>query len=382
MIYDPITEENEEEDEEEEDEENDETETNEAMLPVPEGNEMKRCRSPPPPRKSRKRDSAALFDISVGDLPDPDLAGILTEKHSGKEWWCVLVDQHLCIFPSQDPDDIAYDVVILPCCQISLDDRLMRTPVFRLTQSGMTPWVLVAENNAELKEWIHALTTAASGGKYSIASRQDRRGRAIGRTLQGIENIAEEEEEHVEKDEETDHFKMKKTSICEEEIADMRENPSEKETDPCNEEKADIEVTAEVSVEVNLSEELQEEGVLQFEDKEESTSGGEDKVAHPKIGETAEMEEDQANQQFVISAAPFDSKPETPTTLALTDKVTDNQLSANNYCMLILLDSLMLAGMTNTEIHKDITMLKFLNCCILTNKMRIICKNLWGNCPN
>ena len=118
-------------------------------------------------RKSRKRDSAALFDISLEDLTEPDFAGVLKEKHSEKLWWCVLIDQHLCIFPSQDPDEVAYDVLIMPCCQISLDDRLLRTPVFRLTQSGMAPWVFVASNNDELKEWMKVLTIAASAGKHS-----------------------------------------------------------------------------------------------------------------------------------------------------------------------------------------------------------------------
>lgn len=155
VIYDPI----EEEDEDEEDDGNDDVD------PL----QLSNC-SRTSIKRSRKRDSAVLFDISLGDLEDFDLAGFLVEKHSGKEWFCVLMDQHFCLFPSQDANELAYDVVILPCCQISLDDRLMRTPVFRLTQPGMAPWVLVAKDNDELKEWVSALTTAASGGKYFMTS--------------------------------------------------------------------------------------------------------------------------------------------------------------------------------------------------------------------
>jgi len=201
VIYDPI-----EEEEEDDDEEEDEDEIDPLKLSTSSRSSVKR---------SRKRDSAVLFDIALGDLEDFDLAGFLTEKHSGKDWYCVLMDQHLCLFHSQDASELAYDVVILPCCQISLDDRLMRTPVFRLTQPGMPPWVLVAKNNEELKEWINALTTAASGGKYSLTSSSsgvsDRR---PGKASSGASNmlaiseedngeiIEDEEEEEQEEDEE------------------------------------------------------------------------------------------------------------------------------------------------------------------------------------
>ena len=153
VIYDPIQEEM-------------EDEADDTCNAINQSNESIPCRSSMSSKhKSRKRDSAALFDISLEDLTEPDFAGLLTEKHSGKLWFCVLIDQHLCIFPSQDPDEVAYDVVIMPCCQISLDDRLMRTPVFRLTQSGMQPWVFVASDNDKLKEWMKVLTIAASAGK-------------------------------------------------------------------------------------------------------------------------------------------------------------------------------------------------------------------------
>lgn len=101
---------------------------------------------------------------------EPDFAGFLKEKHSGKQWWCVVQDQHLCMFPSKDPDEVAYDVIIMPCCQITLDDRLLRTPVFRLMQSGMTPWVMEAKHNDELREWMNVLTVATSGGSYGATN--------------------------------------------------------------------------------------------------------------------------------------------------------------------------------------------------------------------
>lgn len=197
VIYDPIEEEDE-EDEEEEDEED----FDPLKLSTGSRSSIKR---------SRKRDSAVLFDISLGDLEDFDLAGFLTEKHSGKDWYCVLMDQHLCLFPSQDANELAYDVVILPCCQISLDDRLMRTPVFRLTQPGMAPWVLVAKDNEELKEWISALTTAASGGKYSLtssSSNSTKSVRAVSSGVSGMHAITEEEPAE-EIQEETNHESTK-----------------------------------------------------------------------------------------------------------------------------------------------------------------------------
>lgn len=154
-------------------------------------------RSPRNKRKSRKRDSAALFDISLEDLCEPDFAGFLKEKHSEKAWWCVLIDQHLCIFPSQDPDEVAYDVIIMPCCQISLDDRLLRIPVFRLTQSGMAPWVFVASNNDELKEWMKVLTVAASAGKNAStqASNSEEKQFTASHQTPVMQSIVEEEEE-------------------------------------------------------------------------------------------------------------------------------------------------------------------------------------------
>ena len=158
--------------------------------------------SPVNKRKSRKRDSAALFDISLEDLCEPDYAGFLREKHSEKLWWCVLIDQHLCIFPSQDPDEVAYDVVIMPCCQISLDDRLMRTPVFRLTQSDMAPWVFVASNNDELKDWMKVLTIAASAGKKPYNEVSNSEEKKLCKPCKGpaMQSIVEEEEEILEEE--------------------------------------------------------------------------------------------------------------------------------------------------------------------------------------
>lgn len=112
-------------------------------------------------RRRRKRDSSTLFDISLDDLTEPDHSGILEEKHSGKEWWCVLQDQHLCMFPSQNPEELAYDVLLVPCCEISLDDAYTESPVFRLTQVGSTPWVFSAGIERNLRAWIRALCRAS-----------------------------------------------------------------------------------------------------------------------------------------------------------------------------------------------------------------------------
>lgn len=192
VIYHPI-----EEEEDESDNNDDDVQSNLTL------NASGGFRSPINKRKSRKRDSAALFDISLEDLTEPDFAGILKEKHSEKLWWCVLLDQHLCIFPSQDPDEVAYDVLIMPCCQISLDDRLMRTPVFRLTQVGMAPWVFVASNNDELKEWMKVLTIAASAGKHTSvqATNSEEKQFSVAPQASVMQSIMEEEEEPVDEEE-------------------------------------------------------------------------------------------------------------------------------------------------------------------------------------
>lgn len=43
-------------------------------------------------RKSRKRDSAVLFDIFFEDLIELDFVGVFKEKYSEKFWWCVFID--------------------------------------------------------------------------------------------------------------------------------------------------------------------------------------------------------------------------------------------------------------------------------------------------
>ena len=159
ILYDPI---------EEEGEDETDSDTDDDKLKLSANNVKDVCMSP---KRSRKRDSAALFDITLDDLGEPDFAGFLTEKHSGQQWWCVLQDMHLCMFPSRDPDEVAYDVIIMPCCQISLDDRLLRTPVFRLMQSGMPPWVLMAKDTRELKEWMNVLTVATTGGSFAATNK-------------------------------------------------------------------------------------------------------------------------------------------------------------------------------------------------------------------
>lgn len=333
VIYDPITEENEDENEQDDDQ---------GPLSLSEETETKRCRSPPPPRRSRKRDSAALFDISVGDLPDPDLAGFLTEKHSNKQWWCILVDQHLCIFPSQDPDDIAYDVVILPCCQISLDDRLLRTPVFRLTQSGMTPWVMIAENNTVLKEWIHALTTAASGGKYTIAPGREKRNRARTRTLQGIDNIAEEDEEAPEEEEKSE------VSIEEQVTESWKSNDIKFSDVNTLSTLSSNNMQNNVNNKENVDKNSSDKTIAVNENENQLTSNetlaNEERKAlreESKIPLELKMKEktmkDSDEQLFVTSGK---SKPEPPKTLALTDKVMINHLLTNSSRKLIVMNLL------------------------------------------
>ena len=199
VIYHPF-----EEDEEESDSSDDHTRNKVALNS---SNQLNNSHSSPVnKRKSRKRDSAALFDISLEDLTEPDFAGLLKEKHSEKLWWCVLIDQHLCIFPSRDPDEVAYDVIIMPCCQISLDDRLMRTPVFRLTQSNMAPWVFVASNNDELKEWMKVLTVAASAGKNASTqvAKPEEKQHSVSHQAPVMQAIVEEQEEEEEEEEENE----------------------------------------------------------------------------------------------------------------------------------------------------------------------------------
>lgn len=136
---------------------------------------VKRDEKVPKPR--RKRDSSTLFDISLDDITEPDHSGFLTEKHSGKEWWCVLQDQHLCMFPSQNPQELAYDVLLVPCCEISLDDVYTESPVFRLTQVGSTPWVFSAGIERNLRAWIRALYRACGRDDADWSLRSSKKGR-------------------------------------------------------------------------------------------------------------------------------------------------------------------------------------------------------------
>lgn len=72
----------------------------------------------------------------------------------------------------------------------------MRTPVFRLTQSDMAPWVFVASNNDELKEWMKVLTVAASAGKESStqATKSEEK-TPVCHKAPAMQAIVEEEEE-------------------------------------------------------------------------------------------------------------------------------------------------------------------------------------------
>ena len=73
----------------------------------------------------------------------------------------------------------------------------MRTPVFRLTQSDMVPWVFVASNNDELKEWMKVLTIAASAGKHSSVAPSNTNEKKLSAPPQAplMQSILEEEEE-------------------------------------------------------------------------------------------------------------------------------------------------------------------------------------------
>ena len=133
-------------------------------------------------KRRRKRDSSTLFDISLDDLTEPDHSGFLTEKHSGQEWWCVLQDQHLCMFPSQNPQELAYDVLLVPCCEISLDDVYTESPVFRLTQVGSTPWVFSAGIERNLRAWIRALYRACGRDDADWSMRSSKKGRRRDKT--------------------------------------------------------------------------------------------------------------------------------------------------------------------------------------------------------
>jgi len=76
----------------------------------------------------------------------------------------------------------------------------MRTPVFRLTQSDMAPWVFVASNNDELKEWMKVLTVAASAGKESStqATKSEEKTPVCHIKAPAMQAIVEEEEEESE----------------------------------------------------------------------------------------------------------------------------------------------------------------------------------------
>lgn len=152
----------------------------------------------------RKRDSSTLFDISLDDLTEPDHSGFLTEKHSGKDWWCVLQDQHLCMFPSQNSQELAYDVLLIPCCEISLDDVYTESPVFRLTQVGSTPWVFSAGIERNLRAWIRALYRACGkdDSDWNMRSSKKCRGRKLKHEKRNMKvltsTIDESEEREVE----------------------------------------------------------------------------------------------------------------------------------------------------------------------------------------
>ena len=195
------------------------------------------------PKRRRKRDSSALFDISLDDLTEPDHSGTLREKHSGKEWWCVLQDQHLCMFPSQNPQELAYDVLLVSCCEISLDDVYAESPVFRLTQVGSTPWVFSAGIERNLRAWIRALYRAC--GKDDMFSRSD--GKKSSRRAEKMQKkgnmkvfsttIAETEEEE-EKEEQVEGNEDKDEKYQENHL-NIERRESEKQTEEGEEAKDD-----------------------------------------------------------------------------------------------------------------------------------------------
>lgn len=166
----------------------------------------------------RKRDSSTLFDISLDDLTEPDHSGFLAEKHSGKEWWCVLQDQHLCMFPSQNPQELAYDVLLVPCCEISLDDVYNESPVFRLTQVGSTPWVFSAGIERNLRAWIRALYRACGrdDADWSMRSSKKSRGRKDKKQKRNMKVLTSTIDESEEVEETLEEVEEKKVVIVEE----------------------------------------------------------------------------------------------------------------------------------------------------------------------
>ena len=163
------------------------------------------------PKPRRKRDSSTLFDISLDDITEPDHSGFLIEKHSGKEWWCVLQDQHLCMFPSQHPQELAYDVLLVPCCEISLDDVYTESPVFRLTQVGSTPWVFSAGIERNLRAWIRALYRACGRDDADWSMRSSKKGRGRKnknqkRNMKVLTSTIDESEEVEEPEEEVEQM--------------------------------------------------------------------------------------------------------------------------------------------------------------------------------
>ncbi|XP_046851048.1 uncharacterized protein LOC124444469 isoform X2 [Xenia sp. Carnegie-2017] len=152
------------------------------------------------PKPRRKRDSSTLFDISLDDLTEPNHSGFLIEKHSGKDWWCVLQDQHLCMFPSKNREELAYDVLLVPCCEISLDDAFNNSPVFRLTQVGSTPWVFSAGTERNLRAWLRALYRAcgrddADCGKHSSKKTRGKKEKRQKRNMKMFTSTIDESEE-------------------------------------------------------------------------------------------------------------------------------------------------------------------------------------------
>ena len=192
-------------------------------------------------RRRRKRDSSTLFDISLDDLTEPDHSGILEEKHSGKEWWCVLQDQHLCMFPSQNPQELAYDVLLVPCCEISLDDAYTESPVFRLTQVGSTPWVFSAGIERNLRAWIRALCRASgrddvdgrnfsqSGKSRRNDKKQKKRDMKVFSTT--IEEMAEDEQGENEKGKMVNGNKKEETEPIDDK--ETKDNGSNDDISPC-----------------------------------------------------------------------------------------------------------------------------------------------------
>ena len=294
----------------------------------------------------RKRDSSTLFDISLDDLTEPDHSGFLAEKHSGKEWWCVLQDQHLCMFPSQNPQELAYDVLLVPCCEISLDDVYNESPVFRLTQVGSTPWVFSAGIERNLRAWIRALYRACGRDDADWSMRSSKKGRGRKdkkqkRNMKVFTSTIDESEEVEETLEEVEEIKVavvEEKKILENGInqKEMSGEENENEIEEKDELKTDETVEAgdcENELKGDIEEELKREemkivheNTVIIEEKENRMNGTENKEMN--VFDNREGENDPQIEENCLIASEekqeSDNRDDQPTILDVNQKSNDN----------------------------------------------------------